>query len=420
LNLQDHLHVIDVKAISKNPGPGNEDLYVGNVIQNILNNPELTFFDSADKIPPWRVDVLPLDSQGEKPRLLVAFTYSHTHGDGMSGPAFHRTLLRSMNRTLQLSPEESESILSVTKPHLPGLPQMPVSLSYLLVPALGHYLPAFVRQLFGLKGSVSGADGDTWTGSETFAGNNDGPTKTAVEVAAIGREIVSAVLQTCRKHDIKLTSTLNEIIACALSRQSPIGMQARSKKMNFVSSTPNNLRKIIGESNETIGVFSSTAYTSHAVRAPADIGSDITLDNEFWVQVNKASKQMAAVSSTIQDQPIGLLRFVSDIKGWVQGQIGGKRDASWELSNLMSFQSGSADDKIVVEKMYYSQPADATGPPLAFNIISVHDGDLVVCVSWQPGALGVCALEEAEIIERKFVRNLIEDMQAYFAKMAEV
>lgn len=419
LDLQDHFHIIDSKAIPQLPELRNEEFTIKCLIEYILNDSELTFFDNADKIPPWRVDVFPLGPQAGQPRLLVSFTYSHSHADGMSGPAFHKTLLQSMNRMLRVSPEESSTILSTTKAHLPGLPQMPVSLSYLLAPALGHYLPEFVRRWFGFKGSVSGADDDTWTGSQTFVGNDGGPIKTVVEVLSIDHETISAVLNTCRKHDTKLTSVLNEVIAHSLARQHAIGIQALSRKLNFVSSTPNNLRKVVGRSNDVIGVFASTAYTIHVVHTSTDSESDITLDNEFWTRASQASKSFAVASSTLQDQPIGLLRFISDINGWMKGHIDHKRDASWELSNLMSFDGGSGDDEITVEKMYFCQPADAAGMPLTFNVISVQGGDLVICVGWQPSALGICTREEAEDFERKFVKDLTADMRKYFEKIAQ-
>lgn len=109
------------------------------------------------------------------------------------------------------------------------------------------------------------------------------------------------------------------------------------------------------------------------------------------------------------------------------------RDASWLVSNLLSFDGRislstggnggrSVDgDDVHVEKMFFSACADGVGQTLDFNVVSTIDGELVVCLGWQVGALGLDLDSEGEFEvedgsnegrrERRFVKRLLGDLR---------
>ncbi|OMP87559.1 hypothetical protein BK809_0007646 [Diplodia seriata] len=123
----------------------------------------------------------------------------------------------------------------------------------------------------------------------------------------------------------------------------------------------------------------------------ADGGEDV-----FWHRARETTRALAERSSTLGDQPIGLLKYLRSFRGWLEGQVGGRREASYEVSNLMAFKpelEGDVDGGNGVGwglgRMVFSQPANATGAAVNFNIVTREGGDMVVALTWQRGVLGV-------------------------------
>ena len=436
IDFRNHFSVLDAASISDLPQPREhgENAFFARVIEHMHNNPNLTFFAKADNIPPWRVDMLSISSSEFEERLFVSFAYSHSHGDGMSGLAFHRTFKVALHDNLGIEDFDTTFDTSgIQSSVLPVLPHLPISMPYLLAPALGHYLPAFLARALGVKASVSGVDADTWTGSPTFVDSNvaNGPIRTAIEILSIDDQHLSAILRACRRYKAKLTALLNEIIARCISQLLVSIGQIDLESANFVSQTPTNLRKTLGMDEGipgVIGVLASAAYSSHGIPAGSSIDAGVLIGDDFWSAVTKETTHLARATSTLQDQPIGLLSWISDINAWMKDQIGHKRDSSWQLSNLMSFKNesrlwlrptGDNYAEVSIEKMFFCQPADAVGLPLDFNTVSVEGGDLVVCIGWQPGAFGLeSSGGDIEENERKFVRTLCGTMRKYLVEIA--
>jgi hypothetical protein len=78
------------------------------------------------------------------------------------------------------------------------------------------------------------------------------------------------------------------------------------------------------------------------------------------------------------------------MRSWTSGKLGGQKDSSYELSNLLAFDAGpqAEDAKWKLGNMVFAQPANVTGSPLNFNVVARKGGDLVCSVTWQVGALG--------------------------------
>lgn len=427
VDLRHHFHTIDLQdsLLRSDTAKASEDGLLAGVIEHLCNNVNLTFFDTARALPGWRVDILPLKSNGERKRVFISFTYAHYVADGMSGIAFHKTLLQGLDRSLRAGVQSTGTIVETTAGELACLPHLPVSPMYLLAPALGLYLPSFLSKALGLKPSVSGSDPETWVGTNTFLaepGSNP-PVTTAVEILSIDSYTLVAVLRACRKHHAKLTSLLNELIARCLSRHLSIHYSGFADKTSFISATSINLRKAAGISDDNMGIFASASYTRHNIDHLSNEGDSIQIDDAFWSVVSQASDNMAKDSSKLKNQPVGLLNWVSNFDSWMQGQLGKSRDASWQLSNLMNFDGklDTGGDGVAVEKMLFCQPGHAVGEPLDFNVISTKGGDLMVCTGWQVGAVGLegRANSTMEVVERKFVRNMLCDLERYLLVMAE-
>lgn len=207
---------------------------------------------------------------------------------------------------------------------------------------------------------------------------------------------MNRALQLAREHDTKLTAVIHQLINRALSQELP-----DLKVTNFVSQTAINMRKSVGIPEDEMGEFVSGCYATHA-RAPIGLSGPLT-DAE-WTSTREMTQKFALAATRLQDQPIGLLRYVPSVRGWTLGKIGGKRECSYEVSNIGCFVDQGREVEPFqshgsISRMVFSQPGHVIGPLLCFNVASVRDDDLSCTVTWQEGALGIKG-SEGEFVER--------------------
>jgi hypothetical protein len=278
---------------------------------------------------------------------------------------------------------------------------LPISLKFLLGPLVAVYLPKFIAGSLGLRAAASTVDSGTWTGSRIFE-----PVpglSSRVKILKIEAPLVQKALQVSREHDAKLTATIHQFIIRALSKTLP-----NSDVTNFVSGTPVDMRASIGIPALTWGLYVSGYYEVHP-RLPGAQAKESVLSDEMWTAASSMTKRLAECGTRLQDQAIGLLRYVPSIRSWMLGKIGHQRDSSYELSNLLAFDGGDVSDNCRISEMVFSQPGNCLSAPLVFNIISVKGGSLVCTISWQVGALGVPAEEEM-----RFVDEICSSLRADF------
>lgn len=366
----------------------------------ILNSHDAPFLP-LNLHPPWRIDVVALSSKNpEQERCFVAFAYSHSNGDGKSGLIFHRTLLDGLNEG-HGKPADNMIHPPQTPLSQPVDDPLRISWSYLLGPLLGTYLPAFITKALGMPTSITPVTSTTWTGVPMF--DNPNPSRTYMEIIHIDSETLSNALLTCRKHNTKLTAFLHQAILEALCRQFPAN--------DFVSQTPIDLRQCLpGTRDNDMGVFASSTYNLTKRFTTSE------QEHDPMLAAAKMTAHFAASATSLQDQPVGLLGYIRDMRSWTLNQLGKSRDTSYELSNIMSFDPSTGGSLVKpwnVEKAIFSQPANVTGSPIAFNAVSTKHGGLVITATWQPGALGV---DE----EQSLVKELCADFQACFHRLSRM
>lgn len=349
-------------------------------------------------IPPWRIVVLPLASppDAKLTRCFIAFAFSHNIGDGMVGIAFHRTFLHAL-RQRTTTTEKASPLMTPPNRTLPppfDTPErLPISWSFLLAPIIAVYLPKFLAKLLGLRAAASTIDAGTWTGSQMFF-DPENTDISRVKILEIDASRVQKILQLSRKHDGKLTATIHQLIVRALSKTIP-----NRDITNFVSGTAVDMRGSIGTLPYTWGLLVSGHYEIHPrlgdVTEPA-------LSEQMWTAASSMTNKLAECATRLQDQAIGLLRYAPSIRKWTLGKVGGERDSSYEVSNLLAFDGGSQgeDQKCTISKMVFTQPGNVLSAPLVFNIISVKGGSLVCTISWQAGALDLPVEEETALVDR--------------------
>jgi hypothetical protein len=387
LDLNHHIQILERNG-------GSEHKAIETILPDIL----ATIWQPS--IPPWKIVILPLSPS----RCFIAFGYSHGLADGISGIAFHRTFLEALQDP-QI--EQSTTIMPELQqiyPPFDTATNLPISWSFLLSPLFGHYLPAWLASFFGLEATSSPVGPRTWVGAPMF--HNPGKNKVAVRILSVDVGTVEKALAICRAHQAKLTGLLHYFIVDALS----VAFAQSTDIDNVVALTAINMRGAVGISNDTMGNLASGDYRVYSLRNAGDLGSESGID---WALVKSTAEKLAMGAKRLHDQPIGLLRYVKQVKSWVSSKIGKGRDGSYELSNLGSFQPPGTVGRCSITEMVFSQPANVIGAPLDFNVVGVADGPLTIVVSWQIGALGL----EFEKDELEFVAKLCTNIEGYFARL---
>lgn len=260
-----------------------------------------------------------------------------------------------------------------------------ISWSYLLGPLLGAYMPKLVSGYFNFRASATPEAKNFWCGHDTFH-DSDG-FHTGVEMVTISNEKIQKVLARCREHRAKFTGLLHQLIARGLGRALPADQTAEC----FISQTAIDLRRCLTQiTDDDMGLCPSGYYETFPRTDPKQWGGWATAgdDSTIWTAARATTEALTKCASTLTDQPIGLLAYLRNFYPWMRGQIGKRRDCSYELSNLLSFDPGLSTTWRM-GSVYFSQPANATGGCLSFNVVSRKGGDMVIILSWQIGALDV-------------------------------
>lgn len=413
INLDDHIHVVEesevITRLDKNTGNSEikrlEIRRIESLLTSILNDP------CPSSIPPWRITVLPLTSfsqeNGEQRRCFIAFSFSHALGDGMSAYAFYRTFSDGLS---QRPNKEECSTLTTPIADFPApfdTPNtLPISWGFLLRPLVAVLLPNFLAEFLGLRPNTSDVNSGTWTASRIFC--DPGPHRTSLRLVEIETSTVKRLLQVARENGAKLTGTMNQAIARALSRAIP-----RSEATNFVSGTAINMRRAIGKSEDDMGLFVNACYQSH--NRQDDWAGPWT--DETWASARSLTKKLAEAAVTLYDQPTGLLRYVPSITKWTASKIGQERDSSFDVSNLGAFDpavSGNedVDCQCKITGMIFTHSAGVTSAPLTISAASVRGCSLMIAIAWQPGALGIPRDLEATFVDdlSAFVKEDLESL----------
>ncbi|KAG9661391.1 hypothetical protein KCU95_g5822, partial [Aureobasidium melanogenum] len=392
LDLNNHINILGTPDLSNEKS----------LIKLTLAQTNDHVFTCCDQTPPWEITVLPLSAaeQSETSRYLILFGYYHSHGDGKSGLAFHKTLLSGLKQaqSADCAYDDDPKFASPSTPLLPTLEmagRLSISWSYLLSPLLGAYLPAFIANPLGIRASATPEAEDQWAGNKTFFEPES--YQTCLEVVSVGHSHVQKILQECRKHDVKFTGLLHQVIVQALSKELP-----SEKAGCFVSQTAVDLRSHLNGITDNDMALCPTAYYELFKRiSDDDISKEPgSMSDTLWDAARSTTQNLANCAGTLNDQPVGLLAYLRNMYPWTKGQVGKRRECSYELSNIMSFNPGpfEPEKKWNVESMIFSQPANVASGCLNFNVVSRYQGNLTIVISWQAGALDV--QDEQLFIER--------------------
>ncbi|KAK0347115.1 Alcohol acetyltransferase [Friedmanniomyces endolithicus] len=373
--------------------------------------------------PAWRVHILPTTPNGtsQATELHVAFAYSHALADGFSGVLFHQTLLRALNTQHSPTPT-NESVFQISAedhhllPPLEKAATLPISWSFLLRPLFGEFLPAWIVRALGMSSEIP--DG-VWTGAQKRPPSPTSiqPIRTAVCCRRIPPAHLERALAACRGHGVRLTGLLAVMVARALARALRARGQVRS---DFIANLPLDLRRCIPQASHSMANYASgTTETIHILskqHQDHDLTSPESLTDEDWATARRLTERLSEASNTLADQPVALLKYLSDFRDWTTRQIAKPADSSFELSNVGSFNAASfnpsqphrtAEGDWSLRDIVFSQSANALGAPFNVNVASTKGGPLAIVLTWWPGMLGV---EDEESLMDDVADGLVDQM----------
>ncbi|KAG9596548.1 hypothetical protein KCU77_g5309, partial [Aureobasidium melanogenum] len=411
LNLKDHVEILSINDLEEGATNLSEKDLMHHVTVRTLDSK----FSSVETTPPWKTVVFNLHNHDENhdqsiQRFFILFAYYHSHGDGKSALAFHKSFLQGLNG-LKSDIHESFICETPSTPLPPTIEQagkLSISWSYLLSPLFGAYLPEFVAKSLGLRASTTPKSADAWKGIKipfdhsTFT--------TGLEFFTVSHTTMDKILQLCRAHDVKFTSLLHQLVVRALSEALPSNTSTGDHIGSFIALTVVDLRHLLKDiGSDDMSCPGPTASFELFIRSNVKDWKNWTnpkSNSPIWTAAHQTTQDLANRASTLRDQPIGLLSYLSKFRLWIQGEAEKDRDSSYEISNLGVFdptidaQKGSWD----VESMFFAQPANVMGSCLAVNVVTKRGGDTTISLTWQTGTLGV--EKEQEFVS--FVCQLLE------------
>jgi len=292
---------------------------------------------------------------------------------------------------------------------------MTLSWSYLLTPLIGTYLPAPIASFLGIRTSWLTQEAGIWRGKDTsFDAANHA---TGLVLLTIEAATISKVLKQCRANKATFTGLLEHLIVRSLV--APDGGAITLDAFNTGIAV--DMRHLFGDRYAGGSMLNCvTGYSELVVfdRSLETAAWATDPSSMFWDAARKTSAGLKAASSTLHNQPIGLLQYLKDFRSWTTGQIGKERDTSFEISNLGAFspvsQTGQAVPDITIEKVLFSQPAKASGGLMDFNPVSLEGGPLAMTLTWQRGVLGLADGDD----ETDFVRKVSSKLESLIREIA--
>lgn len=364
-------------------------------VQEVLSVQLDIRFPDLKTRPGWRVLVLNLQGTG---CLEIAFIYNHTNVDGTSGKLFHENLVRRLNMQgagegeppPQIQVPKSLYKLSPPTEQWANFSQSP---SFLVKEVWKEFRPAV------LSNRPTQAK---WAPIRAV------PRTTAMKAFSIDGSVLSRILVACREHKTTIAGVCHGLALVSFASH-------LNKKMapGFEAETPMNLRRILPRNHpkysdfvpdRTMGNYVTLIYhefdTALVSRLRSELGRKTattpgTLTPSLMKLVWKAAtKVRGEIQHRLDGGPhneiAGLMKFVADWRAEMRGKVSRPRDFSWAVNTLgvMDGQglSGEAPDDgkaWSIRQAQLGMSADALGPTMYFNILTVAGGPMTVSCSWQ-------------------------------------
>ena len=372
---------------------------------SVMQNLELEHneaWSAQETTPPWKVIVLQSEN-GDPATLEIAFIYHHALGDGMSGAAFHTTMLHALTDVCLLPKLPSEPVNLVTvAPRLSVIPPIEELVkfkntwSFLLGQVLGEYGPHM----------IFGRSEEPYTGLQCLS-LDELPFRTVLRLLEIDAEMVQSLLANCKLKKVSMTVLLSATLALSLALAVPAE--------TLIGQIPYTLRRATGTGYKTMANQTSAIqidYEKELLRdfheQDADQEADATIQSVWQKAEEDSIRLRQAVADPLNNNLIGLLPYVTDHHEFYRKKLGKKRETTWEVSNIGATKARADETATwMVDRAIFTQGAAVVGPALNVNVASVIDGPMTLTFSWQQG-----------VIEEGIIASTIATFETTLGKLA--
>lgn len=365
-------------------------------------------------LPQWRL-LLMRDTEVNLVGLIrftFSFFYHHVLGDGLSGLAFLKCFVNSLqlpptsdpiSPTLPVSsqalPPNVEELTSMVEK---GADEM-VSDQEKKDPPISKVIPA---------SSESESPPKVWIGSIPV---NTLPVSSRFSSFTVPPRETQILRQICSAQSVSMTPLLQTIVAKSVFLAIPSDFD-QLRGLCSLNLRPHLDNSVVQTAmGNYVGGF-ATVYNRKSL-----VGKETNLqgsrDEGFWKEVRRTKESTLAaidtekkkIEMTSRPAPSGVKTQGLDMVTWMQGLIGQPRVASFDINNLgtVAFNQGVLGT-VELGKVVFSASQSAIGSALKINIVTSPKGYMVIGLAWQQEVINDGLAPK--IVET--VKNLIDDLVA--------
>lgn len=334
------------------------------------------FQEDAGLKPFWRIVVLKSPSQQNT--FTLSWFFHHALADGVSAFLFHEAFLAGLEA--HTSDRDASPIVippqSSLVPPLEDLHPMIISWPFFLAAILAALLPS----IFGQRPTK------LWTGAPVPTTINVIP-QPQYHTVVLSTEITKRLMHMARNEKTSITAVLQCLVAATLFASLP---SEKYEKLKIDG--PISIRRFLDLDHAQNRMTNAiTQYSFEHVRTypQSESNSNSALHQFSWDEARAVKASIVSeVAKMGNNNPIALLRYVSDMPKYFMEKLGQPRNPSVEISNVGRWRGGvDGNAKWRVGRMVFSQSPNVTSCAFAVNVITGGDGNLVLNFSWCEGAV---------------------------------
>lgn len=378
------------------PGDGEADEELDQLLQEHHNR---SFKENYGSKPFWRLAVL--RSPTDEPTFTAAWFFHHALADGASALLFHDSFLSALN-ALGPRPDASPILDSPTTPLSRPFEEqnaMAVSWPFFLNAIAKSVLPSF----FGKRPAK------LWTGNSIPKEINSAP-HFNTRTMALSSETTKRLALLSRKQGVSVTATLQVLLTASLfshlsaTEFDKVNINGPIAMRPFLDDVPHD------EMTNAIASYEIMHQRPVTANTTGDEKADVIQYFSWDVAKAVRSAIQVAVAEKGNDNPIALLRYVSNMHELITNDLGKSRKVTAEMSNIGMYKPKS-EGRWKIGRMTLSQCANPTDAAFHVNVVTGGDGNASLSVNWCEGAVDDKLL--AKIIEglKEGVVAVVEDFE---------
>lgn len=393
------------------PDPAQHD---EKVLQTIKNRLEQLWPDVVSR-PPWKLLVVQNTSSTAGDVVLdIIFATHHALADGKSTVVFHDQLLHELNADTGPPSELENHVLTFTSPPIlapsqEDLVPFKISWTYLLKSLWKEFAPSWLKPT---------PPPLPWTGKPVTPEPHNLHLRLVTTTANTAAGLVAA----CRAQGTTLSGLLHILVLASLSKRVPASAAASFAGETPISLLPwarlppgstdanMDLNAVLTDLNTGVKRLWDAATVSK-LRARLGRPGDGAEEELVWPLAKIWRDEVKDKVATLpNDDVVGLLGYLGDLRKHWLSKVGKPRSGTWELSNIGTIKGNSAEGNAAwsIRRSLFSQPVLVVGTAFNVNVAGLQGGAVNLVLSWQE-----------TVVDDSIVEGVAEDLEAWFQKFAQ-